>query len=214
MKNSYTSKKNTKKKIAKKLNRELFKNLLEKNKEQLINHAFNEAVELALISKYGSGLLGHSLVSNPDNISDMEKAMSPLRSVLAYEATASFARVLEGILNNAELKEWFYSRTASNLGSRGGRKPGFKTPHIEWLERTLKSQIARSANSVKPMSAKEHFRELLHRDEISGKDDNENLTFTDQALADFGYPEPEPEITFSAVSEALTRINKSSQKDN
>ena len=50
--------------------------------------------------------------------------MLPLRSILAYEATASFARVFEGILSKSEMKDWFYSKTASNLGKKGGRQEG------------------------------------------------------------------------------------------
>lgn len=214
MNTSYTSKKNTKKKIAKKLNRELFQKLLKENKDQMIDRVFSKSVELALISKYGSGLLGHSQASDPDNISDMENAMLPLRSILAYEATASFARVFEGILSKSEMKDWFYSKTASNLGKKGGRQEGFKSPHILWLENEMNFIIERNSNLLKPFTAKEHFRELKGCVEISGEDSDRNLTFTDQALSDFGYPDPEPVITINAVTEALTRINKNTQHNN
>lgn len=210
MKPENIGKKNSKKNAKKQLNKDEFKALLANNKEMMIAHTFNEAVQLALIAKYGSGLISHDKLSNSENIESMKLAMAPLKDFLEYEATASFARVFDGILSNFDLREYFLSKTSKIQGKRGGRSKGYKAPHIEWLERALISQVKSSNDYIKPMSAKEHFRNLKHRHEIRGEDDKGNLVFTDDALNEFNYDDEDKYvITLNAVQEANTRIRKS-----
>ena len=201
---------------TKPLNVSKFKELLKENKEAVISNVFHEAVRLALVSRYGSGLLGHHMVTDPIIIAGMEKSMSPLIKNLEFESGMSFFRCFGGMLEEPDLRGYFLSATSSVIGKTGGRKKGYKSPHIQWLEHQLIIQSKENTDDIKQLTAKEHFKKLASCIEIQGEDEDGNRTFTDEAIDEFikktntkTYGNIEPKITLNAVEAALTSLKKS-----
>lgn len=130
-----------------------------------------------------------------------------LRASISIAAGLGFAQIMNGILKNPQLRDYWIRRTAKMAGKRGGR-PKKRTPHIEWLEGRLRYQLL---NGCCDCTANEHFDEIRHAIEIDGEDDDGNLRFYASWLESIGWHEgkKEPVITLNSVREALARIRNS-----
>lgn len=186
-----------------------FEDILAANAKAMVAHAHPEAVHLALKAKHGCGLLGYR-GDDAQAIAEMRDAMAPLVAILEFEATASFVRVFGNMLAVPECKSYLRRKSAAALGTMGGRPKGDRAPHIEWLERAMRTAEAEYRDVLPKISAKEHFKELRSRPEIDGEDENGDLTFTPGEVDKYVIKEgqKEPVITLSAVTKMLTRIRK------
>ncbi|MDP2784999.1 MAG: hypothetical protein Q8O38_10475 [Sulfurimicrobium sp.] len=189
-------------------NTEKFEKILEQNRQATIDAVFGEAMYLALKAKHGSGLLGHARMDDVA-VEQMTEIMAPLMDALYYQATASFARVFSGMYRDQRIKDYLRSRSAASFGKTGGRPAGKRAPHLEWLERALRTQEHQDA--YPQLTATEHFEELRLRPEMTGdEDDDGHLVFCERQLEQWGHVDgkKEPVVTQSAVTETLTRIRK------
>lgn len=185
-----------------------FKKILANNRKTATERLYNETMKRALIAKYGHrvGLLCSNRVTN-EEYEVVSEAMRPIINEIQEQATLSFARVFNDMLEDDGCREYLLSKAGKANGGKGGRPPGGKEKYLQWLEavmiRNAKKCIDRN------LRAKEHFQELLAHPDTDGVGDRGDILFRRSALERMGY-DPDrnpPTVTLNAITKALTRIN-------
>lgn len=184
-----------------------FKKLIDANAAQVIAHVMGDVVELALQMKYGNGIIRRAQVSEKD-VEAIYAAFAPLQYSLLYEASASHMRMMNGMLREPTLRNYFLRTTAGIIGKSGGRAPRARAKHLVWLESKMRRIEEEHRDDVPSLTAKGHFKELQLRHEIDKPDQDGALTFQTRYADKFEINGNDPVITLKMVSTMLTKIRK------
>jgi hypothetical protein len=181
------------------LDADAFKAILEDNRREVVMRVYDVAVELAVQIKYGSGMINRGTVSESE-ISEVRDAMAPLVNVLRQEATMSFARVFEGMLETPSLRDYLRRTTAKNIGKEGGRRSRPRATHLVWLEEVMRTN--HDVSGYNGLTAKEHLARIRQNPYIHIDPATSVMTLIIPGESD------EFTIAESQINKTLTHIKK------
>lgn len=185
--------------------------IMVENKNDAVINILTSAFQLALNTKFGSGLIARQMITD-DDFDSTFNAISPLTKIIEFEIERVVMTSFSIALSDPISKKYFAKKFASIEGRKGGRPVG-SLPHIQWLENQIKTQDSR--HPPRGLTVKEHFEELRRHPDLQPSEEADGLEFSDTAgglLDNWGqnYSDGSPVISLSTVQVVFTRLRKTS----